>query len=357
MAVPRFALAGLVVVLLLAGPSRGDEPAVPATEAAPAEKAELSPELQQLAQQLDDDEFATRQAATEQLAKLGIEAIPALEQAIESDSVEASTRAFEVLERLFAKGDDRAKAAARKSLEQMAESGTASARRAKHMLESAERDANVPGADAIEFGPRGIGGRIRIGGFGGGFAPIPVAAAAAKSTRISVINGVKTVEVEEAGRKVKVVEDPEKGIEMEVTTKKDGKETTEKFAAKSVEELKEKHPEAHKIYEEQAKAGAIRIEIGGARGAFPAPFPVPLPGAFPAPAPRVELKEALEESIKRLEEQIEKTKGDANLPEEFRKRHVETIQRHIERLKESLEKREIPKKAEKTEKIEPAERD
>ncbi|MBC8873797.1 MAG: hypothetical protein H8E44_30525 [Planctomycetes bacterium] len=53
---------------------------------------------------------------------------------------------------------------------------------------------------------------------------------------------------------------------MEVTEKKDGKETTKKYAAKNADELKKDHAEAHKIYEKYSKGAGGRIQIQ----AFPA---------------------------------------------------------------------------------------
>jgi hypothetical protein len=58
------------------------------------------------------------------------------------------------------------------------------------------------------------------------------------------VNGVKDIEAEEVGRKVKIHDDPDEGIEMSVTEKKDVKEVTKVYKAKNAEELKEKHPEA-----------------------------------------------------------------------------------------------------------------
>lgn len=48
---------------------------------------------------------------------------------------------------------------------------------------------------------------------------------------------------------------------MEVSEKKDGKETTHKYAAKTADELKKKHPDAHELYEKYAKQAGGGIQI------------------------------------------------------------------------------------------------
>lgn len=95
-------------------------------------------------------------------------------------------------------------------------------------------------------------------------------------------NGVKEIEAEENGRKVKITDDPAEGIKMEVTEKKDGKEATQKYAAKDAAELKTKHPEAHKLYEEYSQGGA-NIQIQG----FAIPAGAIPPGAVPPGFPGV----------------------------------------------------------------------
>ena len=99
------------------------------------------------------------------------------------------------------------------------------------------------------------------------------------------VNGAKEVDVDETDRKIKIHEEPQKVIRIEVTTKKNGKDVTEKYEAKDAEELKKRHPEGHKIYELYGKTqgglGGIQIQIQG--GAVPL-FRMPvLPGNVPVP--------------------------------------------------------------------------
>lgn len=273
----------LICLSLAAGVAVSDESA----------QAELSPDLKKLIQQLDADDFADRKSASEQLAKLGKEALPALEEGVRSDSPEAATRSFELLQQLYEKGGPGARAAARSSLEKLAQSDDRVASQAKKLLEP-KPVAVDPNQNSI----RVLGGGIRI--FGGRIAraPIPIEVArrvelrAAKSISVSVANGVKTINVDDNGKQIKIVDDPKKGIEGQYTETKDGKETTQKFAAKDAEELKTKHPDAFKLYEQYTKGGGVRVEA------------VAIGGPVARAAPARLLKDKIEELLKKLDEQI-----------------------------------------------------
>lgn len=272
-------------------------------------KTEVSKELRELIEKLDADDFADRQAASDELGKKGKEAIPALEQAIRGDSLEASTRSFELLERLFEKGDGEAKAAAKSALERFAKGNDSAARRAKQLLEPPKPQANAGGA------PPGI--RIPLGGI-----RVLPAIAVRRTVKVSTNNGVKTIDVDDNGKKFKLIEDPDKGIEGEITETKEGKEATEKFAAKDVDELKKKHPEAHKLYEQYAKGGGIRVEIGGGFG-----------GRL---APAAPTKDDIEVRLKRLDKQLKEVKDDPGLPAEVRTKRIEALERLLKRYEETL---------------------
>ncbi len=78
------------------------------------------------------------------------------------------------------------------------------------------------------------------------------ASAAFNGRRIGVQNnnGSREVTIEEGNRKIKINDGNGQPIKIEVTTKTNGKDSTEKYEAKDVDELKKKHPEAYKIYAE-----------------------------------------------------------------------------------------------------------
>ena len=104
-------------------------------------------------------------------------------------------------------------------------------------------------------------------------------------------NGVTDVDATEGEKKIKVHDDPQQGVKVEITTTKEGKEVTEKFEAPNADELKKKAPEAHKIYEKymqnQAPGfGRIQICAGGAPAIKPIPVqPVPVQPSPGQPAP------------------------------------------------------------------------
>lgn len=282
----------LVAALLVAAPVWAAEPAA-------KEKATDA----DLVQQLDAEDFADRQAASNQLEARGKEAIPALVEAAKGDSAEASTRSLDILRKHFAGSDSELKAAAKTALEKLAAGEGPVARRAGEVL------APKPMAPAAVQPPR-IAPGIRLAPGG---VRIAVAARAVGGKRMTFkeVDGVKEIEVVEGDRTIRIKEDPA-GIKMEVTEKKDGKEESKKYEAKNAEDLKEKHPEAHKLYEENSKQHAgIRIE--GLRIA---------PGFAPAPAIRrldppaiirepKELTDRLEKAQQQLDEALEKLKSAA----------------------------------------------
>ena len=171
------------------------------------------------------------------------------------------------------------------------------------------------------------------------------------STRIA--NGVKEVNAEENGRKVKLVESQAGGIEIEVTETKDGKETTQKYQARDAAELKTKHPDGHKIYEQYGGRGGLPVPVARpvpvipnrSAPAAPAnpnrnqlipnldPFAPPTP-AIPQPNPIEDQIKRLDESIKSMDNAIERFRG--RLPEESdaSRRMIESMENSRKRLQE-----------------------
>ncbi|MCS7304854.1 MAG: hypothetical protein NZ602_07080 [Thermoguttaceae bacterium] len=275
-------LAGLSMVVFLAGKADAQDVVVPAPaesaiESAPQQSQEaekpksqeaekptqtespkgsppaVSPEeLEKLVQQLDADSFADRQAASQRLAELGRAAIDALIRAATSESLEANVRALDILKKHLDSQDAELKKATKEALEKIAEGPRASsARRAKDILKAYEERQNVEKLQ--QQGVQVLGGRIQvaaqaqmIGGQG--------------VQRVQIVNNVKTIEGEEKDLKFRIVEDPKEGITVELTRKKEGKEVTEKFQAKNLEELQKKHPEAYEVYKRHSQAGGVMIQ-------------------------------------------------------------------------------------------------
>ncbi len=256
-----------------------------------------------LVKQLDAEDFAARQAASVALEARGKEALPALSEAAQGESTEVATRALDIMRKHHENGDADTKAAAKAALEKLAAGDGALARRAAEVLTPKPMPMTTPAVPprlGLRPGFR-IEPGMRIAVAGGGIA-------GGKRMTFKETDGVKEIEVVEGARTIKIEEDPAKSIKVKVTEKKDGKDETKEYEAKNAEELKEKHPEGHKLYEEYAKgAGGIRIE-GLRIEAAPGGFGGIVPGA---PIRRLEppaiIREprALVERIEKAQQQLD----------------------------------------------------
>jgi hypothetical protein len=313
------------------------QPAAPAAaEEATAEAPTAEPaDIDELIRQLDANRFSQRQTATHELARLGVKAIAALEKAAVGESREVTTRSIDILKRHFKDGTADAKAAAKESLERIKKGEHPVASRLADQALNPEPEAAPPMAvPRIGVVPGQI--QIRMQAIGG-----------ANGQRIQMknVNGIKEVEVQEQDRKVKIVDDPQNGIKMEITEKKDGKETTKKYAAKNADDLKKQDPEAHKIYEKYSRQqGGIQIQgiqIGG----------VPLrvaPRAIPvAPQRRIlpnqdQIADQLDKVQKQLEAATERIKAISDKADsadgESLRKGLEELQEAGKQLQETRQK-------------------
>ena len=98
--------------------------------------------------------------------------------------------------------------------------------------------------------------------------------------KVSIINGVRTIEVVEDGKTIEIRHKNGKDITLKVTEKVGDKQETREFEAADLDELKENHPEAAEIYEKysQQNGAAIQIQINGQ--------PLQLNPLRPAPVPQ-----------------------------------------------------------------------
>lgn len=224
----------LVLTLVMCGPAWADD-------------------VSDLIKKLDAETFREREEAAGKLEALGKQAIPALAEAAGAGNLETGIRSIDILKKLAEGNDKETAAEARSALEKLAKSeNAATARRAKNALDP-PRPEPVPAVpNGVPFGrvliPRALPARIA-----GNFRRV--------STR--TVNGVKTIEAEWGDRKVKIEEDPNKGIRVEITKKENGKDVTEKFEAKNEEDLKKNHPKAHAEYEKY-KGNGIRVQVPAA---------------------------------------------------------------------------------------------
>ncbi|MBC7851971.1 MAG: hypothetical protein IAF94_00900 [Pirellulaceae bacterium] len=306
-------------------------------------KAASAAEIDKLMEQLDANRFSERQEAQQKLVELGKAAFPALEKGTQHVSREVAVRSLEILKNHFQKGDDATKAAAKESLERLAKNNDAIlAKRAGEILTPPKPAVQLPGGN-LPF--RVGGGNIQIQVVGGAGGNV-------KKVSVKDVNGVKEIEAEENGKKVKINDDPAKGIKLEVTETKDGKETTQKYEAKDAAELKTKHPEAHKLYEEYSKQPAgIRLQVGGfPGGALPPGFPAlpAIPGArVGARGPRMKilrpddlkgLQDSADSALKELESAMNGLKEAKSGTDEFKKaqEQLESAKKQVEELKAKL---------------------
>jgi hypothetical protein len=276
-------------------------PVVVGAEEEKAKKADGAPAVQANAddvakwiKQLDADNFADRQAASESLFTAGKAAIPALTEAAAGESLEVTVRSIDLLQRFMESEDQSVKDAAKDGLEKIARSDKASAaRRAKQALHPEEDEQQQQPPGGMNLG----GLKIQIGGMPGGLGGANV-----RSVQMSNNNGVQEIDAQEGDRKVKISTAADGSIKMEITDKENGKDVTKKFAAKNADELKKKAPKAYEAYKEYAEGknpamGILQLGpgigpmMGGAGGgggipALPGMPAVPaIPGAVPgAPA-------------------------------------------------------------------------
>jgi hypothetical protein len=249
--------------------------------------AETKAEIEKLINDLQTGKFLDRKKATEGLIKLGAAAVPAVSKAVTSEVVEVRGRSMEILKEIYNGKDAAAKKAAKDALTKISEGDNELiAIRAKQILRPVG-PAN-PNVRANQFGAVIAGRGMKV------------------STR--TVNGVKHIDAEENGTKYKMVYDPKNKITVEITTKDaKGKETTKKFQAKNLDELKKKHPEAHKAYERYSKPlNVARINIAiGPGGVVNRARVLPI-GVHPEDLDKV--NKQLEGLIKRLGEATAKNK-------------------------------------------------
>jgi len=227
-----------------------------------------------LIRQLDASAFSERQRAMKKLKALGPGVIPQLEKAAQQGSREVTQRCLDLLGEHFDSADESVKKSAQEALERLARCDSPSAsRRADEILNP---NKTPPPPRTI------IGGAMPLGGFNRAQIQMRViGGGGARRISIKNINGVKQIDVDEGGRKIKINDAPQNGIKMEVTEKKDGKDIVKKYEAKNAEELKKNHPEAHKIYDKYSYHGAGPvIQFGGGNIQLQGQFRVlPLPAA------------------------------------------------------------------------------
>jgi len=205
--------------------------------------------------QMDADGSSARDEAVQKLIKAGAPTIEPVTKAVKGRSLEVTVRGVSVLKALSQSKDAKTAAAGRAALEKLAADKTHAAGR-----EAAEALASTrPGGNWTRRGNGLVGGAI--------INAQAVAGGGGMQMSVRTVNGEKEIDVtENGGRKVKITEG-KAGIVVTVTEKPEGdkKPQPKEYKAANAAELKKKHPEAHKLYEQYGKQQGVNIvmNLGG----------------------------------------------------------------------------------------------
>ena len=286
-----------------------------------------------LIKQLASPNFAERQAASQELATLGQQAIPKLTATALGDNREAVTRSVDILRGHLKSADTKLQAAAKAALGKLSnvEQGVGP---------RLAREALAPPKPRPQPVPRQVAPGIRI---------VPQiqlqVQGGAQGIKMRNVNGIKDIEVTENGRKVKIHDDPNQGIKVEIIETKEGKLVTRAFKAKNADELKKKSPEAHKLYEKYSKGQAGNIQLGNIQiqgNVFPPnqipQFRIPgVPQQIPANMQRrvadLQLRQ-MERMIQSIQKQLQADGEDAGPA----KATLEHLKKALEEIKQAREK-------------------
>jgi hypothetical protein len=346
----------LLAVLAIASRGRAEDPATP-SKPADAGKTPASPDdVRRWAKDLDSDIFATRQEAGRKLFEAGKEAVAPLAEASSGKSLEVTTAAVDILHRLSQSGDPSTRDAAKAALEGISKGTNGTA--ADLAKEALAPPANQTAGGNFQPGIQKFGGNIQLGGGiriigpaaggniqilpGGNLQPVPGGAIQVFRIQANANNGNRNIDVDDNGKKVHIHED-QNGLEVRVTEKVNGQEKTDTFKAKDAAELKQKSPEASKLYEKygQNGAGAIQIQaqaigVPNFAPAIPAIPLIPLvPNAVPIQATRdtgdKEAGKQIDEARKLIAEATDGLKKHAP-------QGNESLQKAIDKLDEAARK-------------------
>jgi hypothetical protein len=244
---PLLATLGLLAIGLLAAAdlARADEiaPAPPPTPSTAPLSAE---DILELCDRLGAADYAVREEATQQLISEGRAVIDSVAATADADNLEVAVRCLRILKELYDRPNEETKQAARSALETLSKSRhRAAARRAAFILNPPE-----------VILPRGRQGKLwrvnakpRMGAINAARAEV---VGGGSRIQITNRNGDVTIDAEEGGRKVTISHHLEEDIVIRVREppavgEKQGK--TSEYRARDAGELKDKHPEAHRLFE------------------------------------------------------------------------------------------------------------
>jgi hypothetical protein len=231
--------------------AKDDKPAKPKT----ADK-ESAANIAQWIKDLGSEKYGTRNEAVKKLVAAGKPVMGPVAKAAKNSDPEISMRSVSVLAKLLSSKDADTKASARKALEKLAKDEKClSSDVAAEALRGSPPPAKAggrtigPGRMIINNGQGGIkivlGGNVGAGGM-------------MQSVTVSNINGAKETNVDENGKKTKIVENKD-GITITVTDPDKNKGKPTEYKAADAKTLKTLHPEGYKIYEKHGKGNGVAV--------------------------------------------------------------------------------------------------
>jgi hypothetical protein len=278
----------LLAVLAIASRGRAEDPAAEPTKADAVKTPASADDVRRWTKDLDSDIFVTRQEAARKLFEAGKEAIAPLAEASSGKSLEVITAAVDILHRLSQSDEPSTRDAAKAALEKISAGTNATA------ADLAKEALAPPPAANPQPGVQNLGGNIQLGGRiriigpgaggniqilpGGNLQLVPGGGIQVFRIQANANNGNQTIDVDDNGKKVHIQED-QNGLEVRVTEKVNGQDKTDTFKAKDAAELKQKFPEANKLYEKYGQNGAGALQI---RAQAIAPIFAPIIPAIPA---------------------------------------------------------------------------
>lgn len=225
---------------------------------------EAEREIRYWIRQLDADQFAKRQEASEKLLAFGGQAIGPLEEGARNGNGEVVSRSIDILRKFATSEEEGISGQAIESLKRLAEAGNRTASRlSKAALDEVEPMRNRRGMDFArpQLADEAV---FPQGGM-------------QRSVSVKNINGDQTIEVTENGVTKKIEKSEAGKVTVTVT---EGEDPAKVVSADSPELLKKQDEEAHAVYEELSKlAGEFRAPNGARR--FRAQMPGFPGGGFP----------------------------------------------------------------------------
>ncbi len=204
--------------------------------------------------QLDHPSYARRREAAQKLFEAGSGAIEPLVQAAQQGPLERTHQAVQILARMLTQGQGSLKSQARAALERLSRCENApAARRARLALAQAgihvDQRQVRPGIGVPQIVP---GIRIQAGLIPAGKVHIRVQ---------KDKNGRLRITRTKPGEEIQLTETPEGKITLQIKRKTQGKQENKRYEAKNAQELKQKHPEAYKLYRELKRLSQPPVKI------------------------------------------------------------------------------------------------